>query len=330
MRNVDPQRKWESLKLPDRREPFRKLIIAEGTNVVVLRDVPNHDGGVAHPRGAVGTVILSPANANDLYRVQFVDGGEASLLPREITMLAKYQEGSVQYSNAEIDTGELYDRVLFQCIIGSQAYGLADDASDIDRRGFFLPTADSHWSLSGVPEQIECHETQEAYWEIQKFIVLALKANPNVLECLYSPLVEMMTPLASELIESREMFLSKLVFQTYNGYVASQFKKMESDMRNKGSVKWKHAMHLIRLLISGIDVLKHAYVPVDVGKHRDSLLAIKRGELDWQEIESLRLGLHRDFSAAFTHTRLPEKPDFRRAEAFLIRARRAALEPGLP
>ena len=207
---------------------------------------------------------------------------------------------------------------------------MADDASDIDRRGFFLPSADAHWSLSGVPEQIECDETQEAYWELQKFIVLALKANPNVLECLYSPLVEKLTPLAQELIESREMFLSKLVFQTYNGYVASQFKKMESDIRNKGSVKWKHAMHLIRLLISGIEVLKHAYVPVDVGSHRDTLLAIKRGELDWKEIDALRLSFHQDFSTAFAHTRLPERPDYHRADAFLIRARRAALEPGLP
>ncbi len=46
--------------------------------------------------------------------------------------------------------------------------------------------AELHWSLYGVPEQLENEETQEAYWELQKFIVLALKANPNVLECLYS------------------------------------------------------------------------------------------------------------------------------------------------
>lgn len=316
--------------MPDRSDPQRKWIIAEGTQIVVLRDVRNTDGGVAHPRGAVGTVVESPSKGSHSYRVQFLDGIVESLLPREITMLTKYQGGSLQDSVAILDASEWYDRVLFQCIIGSQAYGLADDASDIDRRGFFLPSADAHWSLSGVPEQIECDETQEAYWELKKFIVLALKANPNVLECLYSPLVEKLTPLAQELIESREMFLSKLVFQTYNGYVASQFKKMESDIRNKGSVKWKHAMHLIRLLISGIEVLKHAYVPVDVGSHRDTLLAIKRGELDWKEIDALRLSFHQHFSTAFAHTRLPERPDYHRADAFLIRARRAALEPGLP
>jgi predicted nucleotidyltransferase len=50
---------------------------------------------------------------------------------------------------------------------------------------------------------------------------MALKANPNVLECLYSPLVEMATPLAQELLAMRSIFLSRLVYQTYNGYVMS-------------------------------------------------------------------------------------------------------------
>jgi hypothetical protein len=40
---------------------------------------------------------------------------------------------------------------------------------------------------------------------------VALKANPNVLECLYSPLVEAATPLAEELLALRGIFLSRLI-----------------------------------------------------------------------------------------------------------------------
>ena len=40
---------------------------------------------------------------------------------------------------------------------------LGDDSSDIDYRGVYLPPADLHWSLYGIPEQLECHETQEVY-----------------------------------------------------------------------------------------------------------------------------------------------------------------------
>jgi hypothetical protein len=53
---------------------------------------------------------------------------------------------------------------------------------------------------------------EEAYWEMQKFIVLALKANPNILECLYTPLVEQVTPIAQELLDMRNIFLSKLIY----------------------------------------------------------------------------------------------------------------------
>ena len=66
--------------------------------------------------------------------------------------------------------------------------------------------------------------------------------------------VEHKTPLADELLQIRASFLSRLVYQTYNGYVMSQFKKMQTDIRNQGRVKWKHVMHLIRLLISGITI----------------------------------------------------------------------------
>ena len=70
------------------------------------------------------------------------------------------------------------------------------------------------------------------YWEIQKFITLALKANPNILECLYTPLVEHASP-ARRLLEMRKSFLSTMVYQTYNGYVMSQFKKLQADLQHK-------------------------------------------------------------------------------------------------
>ena len=92
------------------------------------------------------------------------------------------------------------------------------------------------------------------------------------------------------------------MYQTYNGYVTSQFKKMQADIRNQGQVKWKHVMHLIRLLLSGIVVLREGYVPVRVDQHRDQLLAIKRGEILWSEVEHWRVSLHRDFEAAFEST----------------------------
>lgn len=294
-----------------------------GTQVVVLSDVAGSNNQTLHPRGAVGIVVKSPADVTHAYMVKFPDGYEKSLKSGDLTTLSKFKAGDIHGDAVALKRDDLFDHVIFQCVIGSQAYGLTDEESDVDRRGFFLPPADQHWSLAGVPEQIDCHETQEAYWEIQKFLVLALKANPNVLECLYSPIVEKATPLTQELLDMRSIFLTRMIYQTFNGYVMSQFKKMQADVRNKGKVKPKHVMHLIRLLLSGIGALRDGVISVEVTEHREELLAIKRSEMPLDECEKWRLSLHKEFEAAFAATTLPERPDYERADAFLLKARRS-------
>ena len=146
-----------------------------------------------------------------------------------------------------------------------------------------------------------------------------------MLECLYTPLIEHASPIAEEMLAMKSAFLSRTVYQTYNGYVLSQFKKLQGDLRNKGAVKWKHVMHLIRLLLSGVTVLRDGFVPVRVEEHRERLLAIKRGEVPFEEVEQWRLDLHREFDEAAQNTKLPERPDYERANALLIKARRSAL-----
>ena len=89
-------------------------------------------------------------------------------------------------------------------------------------------------------------------------------------------------------------------------------------------------MHLIRLLISGIDVLREGKVTVEVGEAREQLLAIKRGEVSFAESDSWRKSLQVDFERAFQQTALPDRPDYERANAFLIHARKLAMQKELP
>lgn len=316
--------------MTDRVHQNPSLIYSAGTQVVALRNVTGEGGRIAHPRGAVGVIVRAPADLSHPYRVRFLDGIEEMLGRDDIVMLARYKEGEIGDADLTAQQHDLFGRVFYRCIVGSRAYGLDADESDTDYRGIYLPPAELHWSLYGVPDQIEREATQEQYWELQRFLVLALKANPNVLECLYTPLVEKVTPLGEDLLAMRPAFLSRLVFQTYNGYVASQFKKMQADIRNQGAVKWKHVMHLIRLLISGVSVLRDGFVPVRMDEHREPLLAVKRGELAWEETEKWRLSLHREFEAAVQLTRLPERPDYQRANELLLKARRLALAEELP
>ncbi len=271
---------------------------------------------VTKSRGRVGVIALA---GTQHYRIHFPDGSAEDCVRADLTIFKHLQS---EIPGAP-DPSDLFPFVIYRCIVGSTAFGLNQQGSDIDRRGFYLPPADLHWSLAGLPEQLE-NDNEEVYWELEKFIRLALKANPNVLECLYSPLVETCTPLAQELIAMRHIFLSQTVHRTYNAYVLSQFKKLEQDLRAHGNIRWKHVMHLIRLQLSGIQVLREGFVPLRVDAHRDRLLAIRRGEVPWDQVEQWRLALHGELDAALASSKLPEHPGYEQANAFLLRARRFA------
>jgi predicted nucleotidyltransferase len=298
--------------------------IFAGTQVVSLVEVRGTNDSLVHPRGAVGVVTRTPAVAGESFLIRFPDGFEKSLERSQIEVLKHFKDrlGDGSQSNGRPDSGfDLESFIIYRCVVGSRAYGLDNDDSDTDRRGIYLAPADLQWSLYGAPEQFEDNATQSCYWELQKFLTMALKANPNILECLYSPMVEKATPLGAELIAVRQGFLSQMIFQTFNGYAMSQFKKLEQDIRNQGEVRWKHAMHLLRLLLTGAATLREVRVPVRVEAHRERLLAVKRGELPWGEVDVWRKELHHDFERALAETKLPERPDYEAANRFLIKAR---------
>lgn len=306
--------------------PFH-LIFSVGTQVVSRIDLQDATGELLGLKGMVGVITQSPTDGSHAYQIRLTNDQVVSLKRHEFSIRKQFQSEGLGRSPDLLAEYNLYDHVIYRCVVGSRAYGLEDNASDTDLRGIYLPPAALHWSLYGVPEQLEQTETQECYWELQKFIVLALKANPNILECLYTPLVELASPLAQELLELRSVFLSRLVYQTYNGYALSQFKKLEQDLRNHGQLRWKHAMHLIRLLLSGITLLKEGFVPVNMEAHRSHLLAIKYEQMSWEAVNAWRLRLHQDFDQAFAATPLPERPDYAKANDFLLRARRSMIKP---
>jgi predicted nucleotidyltransferase len=300
------------------------LVLPIGTRVVTRVEVRVDSERAHRPVGSVAEVVAVPADALHRYRLRFADGGEASLRRKDLSILSRYKETEAGLPHP-LSEQDLRPYIIYKCVVGSRAYGLDGAQSDTDRRGFYLPPADLHWSLHGVPEQLENVETQECYWELGKFLDLALRANPNVLECLYTPLVEYTTPLADELLAMRGSFLSKLAYQTFNGYVLSQFKKLEQDIRSKGEIRWKHVMHMIRLLLSGVALLRDRELPIDVGAHRERLLAIRDGAFPWAELEVWRHGLHRELDEAYRTTTLPDRPDYDAANRFLIKARRSAV-----
>src|SRR5262249_16272035 len=124
----------------------------------------------------------------------------------------------------------------------------------------------------------------------------------------------------------RRAFLSRHIYKTYSGYVLSQFRRMANAIKNKGTFKDKHAMHLVRLLYSGIGALRNGEIQVDVSERRDELLSIRNGGLSFEEVKRKAVELNKHFQQTFEETSLPEQPDFAQVDAFLIRARRSVVD----
>jgi predicted nucleotidyltransferase len=296
------------------------FLIPPGTQVVLRYDrrVPGTDD--TKPAGTIAEVVESPDSNDRPYLVRFLDG---------VSFRLKFGELLVRRGDHTVEaTGtagpDVSAFVVYRVMVGSRAFGLSTESSDEDRRGVYLPPADWHWSLTKPPEQVESFApgVEEVDWEIEKFLRLALQANPNILETLWSPEVLFIDDTGVGLRQMRRCFLSRHLYRTYSGYVLSQFRLMQKGYDAHGQFKTKHAMHLIRLLHSGIHALTEGKIRVDVAEHRDELLAIRRGEVPFAEVQKRALELDRVFQEAFTRTTLPEKPDTERANRFLIAARR--------
>lgn len=83
-------------------------------------------------------------------------------------------------------------------------------------------------------------------------------------------------------------------------------------------------MHLLRLLASGRDLLRTGELHIDVGEAREGLLAVKRGEVSWPEVERRMNRLAEENDAAADASPLPPGPDRAAVEDFLVRVRRTS------
>ena len=114
--------------------------------------------------------------------------------------------------------------IIFECISGSRAYGLATASSDTDIRGVFILPKANFYSLEYVG-QISNETNDIVYYELRKFVELLAKNNPNILELLNVP-EECILKKDSIFDQIKvEYFLSKLCKDTFANYAYTQIKK---------------------------------------------------------------------------------------------------------
>lgn len=226
---------------------------------------------------------------------------------------------------------QYWEHVQLAALVGSHGYGLANEDSDYDWRGFYAPPTRNLLGIHSPPEQLEKKwdnqgkGNDETYWEVKKYLLLLLSNNPNALESLWVDTIKMpvkeTTDLVQELIDMRGLFLSKRLIRTYGGYATSQWKRgMESLDKDKPSAL-KNLMHLCRLLISASSTLRTGKLMVNAGEYREQLLRIRNNEMSIPEIAKWQAKLEDEFQKAKEQTSLPDNPDEQAADDWLLRFR---------
>lgn len=139
----------------------------------------------------------------------------------------------------------LQNRIIYACKHGSQAYGLANELSDLDLKGICIPPPEVENDLFQRFEQAENNndfQSQYNYLEnprnpkiestvysLSKFFRLAGNVNPNIVELLFIDNEDVLftTPTMKKVIENRDLFLSSKAKYTFSGYAAAQAAKIE-------------------------------------------------------------------------------------------------------
>ena len=128
---------------------------------------------------------------------------------------------------------------IFKTVTGSHAYGLATPESDTDYRGVCVPPRAMLVSPFRDFEEYESRrdnpqsEDDVVIYNIIKFVRLASKANPSILELFYIGRQHWVATTCwwEKLHEHRHWFLSKRVVHSFAGYAADQLHRMQNHAR---------------------------------------------------------------------------------------------------
>lgn len=212
------------------------------------------------------------------------------------------------------------DRLILKILGGSHSYGTAIEGSDIDYRGIVVAPSSYYLGLDTFEQHIS-DDPDLCYYELKKFIKLAMQGNPNILELLFAAEYELLTPHGQQLVDNREMFLSKRCAKSYMGYALQQLKRMgtkpapgsRSEKRMKLVEKYnfdtKYAMHVIRLLNMGIEVLGKGTLTV-LRPEAAHLLDIRNGKFTLDEVQAEADELVEQLRQAEASSDLPAKANY--------------------
>jgi uncharacterized protein len=239
--------------------------------------------------------------------------------------------------------------ICYECIMGSVAYGVSSDTSDMDIYGFCIPSKQIIFPhLAGEIlgfgrqkkrfEQYQEHhivdkEGRKEYdltiYSIIKYFNLCMENNPNMVDSLFVPenCVLTLSYVGDLVRQHRTLFLHKGAYYKFRGYAHSQMHKMRSknpsddskrkELIEKYNYDTKFAYHLYRLIDEVEQILE--FGTIDLQRARELLKSVRRGEIPEEEIYKYYAHKEKILENLYEKSTLRKYPDEKAIKDLLIK-----------
>jgi predicted nucleotidyltransferase len=240
--------------------------------------------------------------------------------------------------------------VQYETIMGSVAYGVSSDTSDVDVYGWAIPPREDIFPhLRGeIPgfgrqakrfEQFQEHHVRDpdalaghgrtydlTIFGVVKFFALAAENNPNVIDSLFTPATCVLhaTRVGNLVRENRRLFLHRGAWPKLKGYAYSQLHKLavkrprgkRAELVAEHGYDTKFAYHVVRLLGEVEQILVEG--DIDLQRDNERLKAIRRGEWTEARLRQWAADKEADLERAYAASTLPARPDEDRLKELLL------------
>lgn len=246
----------------------------------------------------------------------------------------------------------LPDNCAYLTIMGSVAYGVSSDTSDMDIYGFCIPSKSIIFPhLEGEIEGFGRQKKRFGEWQehhivdpdalggkgrsydfavfnIVKYFSLCMDNNPNMIDSIFTPIscVLHATKVANIVRANRKLFLHKGSYHRFLGYAHSQLHKMSSKNPKKSSKRAalreqfgmdvKYAYHLVRLSDECEQILSTGDLYLQRAK--EHMKAVRRGDVSERDLRAWFSERERTLEKLYSESKLPHSPDEDKIKALLL------------
>ena len=236
-----------------------------------------------------------------------------------------------------------FENTIYEVIVGSVAYGVDRNASDIDIIGVVLPPKEilfpyEHGYLYGFDRQVpdfnqfsgkvskDAVDYDFVVYNVMKWAKLTVDNNPNMIDTLFVPdrCVLRMTDFGEALRDYRERFLNKQLIAKFKGYAISQHRKLHTKVPIGGRKEsydeygydLKFAYHMIRLMLQAVQASSEGTMRLD--DNAPVLRVIRSGDYSLAEVDEMYDGLLADLAQAEKTSVLPTDPPYQFVRELLL------------